>query len=217
MKYVPSILFVVLVVTCLVLGKTNSVPTPVPQSLLQDASPNRGEDVPHLVLPPQGDSSVSLRTALVPQRSSTVPADGERAPEVSDCLTLRAERDQLIEEVARLQLQLEKTRYPEESAYGLFLDSFEAKGTSQLERDFVRYALEEIPVLALHSGEASWILERNRQNDWKLYAETRDIALINFLGPQRVLAEATPATLDQYKEWYDKQEWLSVFGTRKPQ
>ena len=86
--------------------------------------------------------------------------------------------------------------------------------TEQVERDQVKYALEEIPVF-LNAGEATWIVERYRNDDWKSYAETRDVAMIRFIGPARVLAEAPPEKMTQYRDWYDESEWLALFGTAK--
>jgi hypothetical protein len=137
-------------------------------------------------------------------------------------LGIQQELDLLRDENAGLRAQLaihaleaERARYPEDSPYGAFLQSYEAEQLpDQLERDQVKYALEEIPVF-LNAGEATWIVERYRNDDWKSYAETRDVAMIRFIGSARVLAEAPPEKMDQYREWYDESEWLALFGTVK--
>jgi len=132
------------------------------------------------------------------------------------CAEMRAERDNLSTVVAHLQLQLERKEYPEDSPYGYFLSSSEAEGTTQDERNHVRYVLDDHPVEMLTHGEATWLIERLHQKDWKRFASTRDIAIIRFLGPERVLSQATPEALKNYSEWYDAAEWQMLFGSQKP-
>jgi len=222
MNYLLKLVFALMVVTALIVyvskGFSEEQVSPVHVVEPWDASietPRERSREESGSLSSPGDSSTSERT-LVPQATSSEFSLTIREVGV-ECPELLAERDRLVEEVAHLQLQLEKTRYPEDSAYGMFLESHEAEGTSQQERNAVREALEEVPVMVLHAGEAAWIMERQQEKDWKVYAETRSEALIRFLGPQRVLAEATPLGVEKLKFWYDSEEWLQLFGTQRPQ
>lgn len=130
---------------------------------------------------------------------------------------LREEVEELRLQLAALQLEALRAEYLDDTPYGAFLHSYEAEQiTDTLERDQVKYALDEISVM-LQPGEATWLAERHRNNDWKGFGETRDEAMIRFFGGARVLATVTPEKLATYKEWYDESEWLALFGTPKPQ
>jgi hypothetical protein len=193
------------------------------------------EHAPRDYIPAQPDAAPE-RAPVETLLSVGAPPSTERAPvgfaappeeELTEdanalLLGIQQELDLLRDENAGLRAQLaihaleaERARYPEDSPYGAFLQSYEAEQLpDQLERDQVKYALEEIPVF-LNAGEATWIVERYRNDDWKSYAETRDVAMIRFIGSARVLAEAPPEKMDQYREWYDESEWLALFGTVK--
>jgi len=137
-------------------------------------------------------------------------------PPHDPCATVLAERDALREENTKLQTELLRLRYPEESPYGLFLRSYEGEQiTDPAERRFIELTLADFPFF-LRAGEATWLVERHRADDWKEFAETRDEAVIRFLGPQRILAEASPEWIGKQLDWYSDEEWVALFGTPKP-
>jgi hypothetical protein len=162
---------------------------------------------------------VTHESSRAPVEVAPSPADDdmmELTAHLDDELAaLRSENDELRAQVAALQLAVLREQYPDDSPYGIFVHSYEAEQIKDSEeRRQVKYALDEVEVW-LRPGEATWLVERHRNNDWKQYGETRDVAMIRFYGPQRVLAEASPSQLKQYMEWYDEGEWLALFGTPK--
>ena len=125
------------------------------------------------------------------------------------------ECDELLATVRTLQLDREREGYSNGDPYQTWLTSSWAEGTTVEQRAQVRYMLDEVPI-ELRPGEAEWIIEREERDDWKLYGATRDVAFITFLGPQRVLAEASPEFLAELRADFDESEWSYVFGTPKP-
>lgn len=161
-------------------------------------------------------SGVTLEWRLpAPELTSGVevdcyPADEPRASDLTD-----DERAALFDEIETLNLSLERLSSATATPYAAFLASHDADGTTQDERDSVRYMLEETPVF-LRPGEAAWILARHECGDWKDHGPTRQIALIQYLGPHRVLDEASPEFLSVLRADYDDAEWWEIFGSPRP-
>lgn len=163
----------------------------------------------------QGEPRDSARVPVTVEASSA-GSPSEQLVADDPCAAVAAERDALREQLSEVRLEIERLRYPADTPYGHFLRSYEAKQiTDPAMRDKVRYTLDDIPVV-LRPGEASWIVRRYQEKDWKSYAPTVEEAVIRFLGPQRVLREAPPSWVESQRDWYDDEEWLALFGTPKP-
>lgn len=78
--------------------------------------------------------------------------------------------------------------YPESTPYGAFLRSPEASQMPELVQARVRDWLNEFPVV-LRPGEAQWLADRTLAGDWHNFAPTSTQAVIEFLGPARLIAE----------------------------
>lgn len=125
-----------------------------------------------------------LREALAAKRAARLEAE-----------ELRAQLEAALREVDRL-------RFPEDTPYGAFLASDEAKDiTDPAVRQTMKAWLEVFPII-LRSGEASWLAERAIANDYGKYGEHSEEAVILFLGVQRLEAELPPELLAEFRESY---------------
>jgi len=165
----------------------------------------------------EGAAMQSVRAALVtPEREPVdVQDEGERLDLDEHGQTLR-ERSLNRQEVRELIQHVA----PDEPIGGItpyerWLLGTDLADTTVEQRNQVRWMLEEIPI-QLRPGEAEWIIERAALDDWKLHGETRDVAFITFLGPKRVLQEASPELLAQLRADFDESDWSYLFGSPKP-
>lgn len=157
--------------------------------------------------------------AAVPSGPPTLPPSGSEGPAPQaledPCHELRKERRGLLEKIAQLEIEVLHLRYPESDPFGAFLRSYEATQiTDAEERKVIRATLEEVPVV-LRPGEATWIVERSRDEGLQQIPDPED--LIRFLGPQRVLREVPPSWFHaRHMQFYDEERWFNLFGTPKP-
>lgn len=166
------------------------------------------------------DAEETLVPAPQSERTPVSTATAGQEERVEDALALAQvtrERDELLDKIKKLQLDLLRLQWPaEETPYGLFLHSLDAEEiTNPRERAWVQYALEDIPVF-LFPGEAQWIVDLHRREGWKNLGMTSEEAIIRFLGPSRVLAEAGPQWVERQRDWYSEEEWLNLFGVPRP-
>jgi len=109
---------------------------------------------------------------------------------------------QLNEKLAEVMRERDRFMYGEDTPYGAFLSSYEADEIND-PNALVRIEdwLQKFPVF-LGVGEATWIAERTGAKDWKLYGRTSELALIRFLGPDRLVAELPPARSAELIAYY---------------
>lgn len=125
----------------------------------------------------------------------------ECPPRDLELITEQAARiEELNLQVRQLQRELMVLRNDPESAPKVaFLRSIDAEFiTAPEERRELLAILDDFPVV-LRNGEAIWIAERIRYDDWDLFAEEPHDAIVLKLGYQRLKAEMPPdkmATLD---------------------
>lgn len=135
------------------------------------------------------------------------------------CASVRAELDaaivvsnehektiaQLNRKLAAALRELGRLKYDETTPYGAFLASYEA---DEINAPYLLYAIEdwlrEFPVFLL-PGEATWIVERTAADDWGLYGQSCQEAVILFLGPDRLVAELPETRLAELRaEWAEE-------------
>jgi len=134
----------------------------------------------------------------------------------AECLELRSGQHWLEDRIRTLELELVLAKKDESTPLGAFFLSDEAKAMSPKMRKMFAECMQTIFPVFLQPGEATWIVERIQNDDSHLFGRTFNEAVIRFLGPQRVLAGATPTWLEYQKQFVDDQEWLALFGTPKP-
>jgi hypothetical protein len=182
-------------------------------------APAAPEEPPPVVAPvePPVPSVPLVRESVPPEfpPPPVTPVEPEVVVPSEEELATQAAVEEMRQRIADLEREIELASAEEWSPYKVFLESYEGAAATAEQRASVRYMLDEVP-LALLPGEASWIWERDELDDWKLFGETREVAFITFLGPQRVLSEATPELLQELMDWYDEPEWAQLFGTPKP-
>ena len=105
-------------------------------------------------------------------------------------------------EIANLKAQLRVATNPESTPYGAFLRTPEGAAISDVSvLTNIQDWLKLYPVLLL-PGEGTWLADRIRNNDWKLFAPTQEQAVIQFIGPARIAAVISPEELSKLREEY---------------
>jgi hypothetical protein len=77
---------------------------------------------------------------------------------------------------------------------------------SDAERRKVVATLTEFPV-ELRAGEVEWLVESYRTDDWKMYGELYEEALLVYLGAERVLAVLPAVRVDELRLEYGMRSW----------
>lgn len=164
--------------------------------------------------------------------AATVSMRVDSPPDDPDLAAMRTELESLRNEIHRLKCELEQCRMPAEASacrdlarkfdecrfaeitpIGALIRVPEYEELSEKDRREVQYTLDDYPVL-LQAGEAAWIAERWRQDDWHMYGRNVREALILFLGPARVAREMPPDKLAELRGKCDDLEWARLFGNR---
>jgi len=159
--------------------------------------------------PPPTCANGFLPPRQVPIETASVVSD-DACNELRVALArAKAERDaaqvcvrELVDEVARLELELRRAKFPEDTPYGAFLLTAEAEDiTDEYALERIEDWLNQFPVF-LRPGEATWIAERTLRDDWGLYGRTSERALIQFLGSARLIAELPAERLAELRQEY---------------
>lgn len=110
---------------------------------------------------------------------------------------------ELREKLAEVTRELNALQFPDDTPYGAFLASPEAKDITdpQLLVAF-KALLDDFPVM-LRPGEATWIAEHSREKEWGAYAYPNERQLVYFLGPERLAAEIPLDKLFEDYLWND--------------
>jgi len=74
------------------------------------------------------------------------------------------------------------------------------------ERRKVSATLSEFPV-DVRTGEVAWLVESYRTDDWKMYGELYEEALLVYLGADRVLAVLPAEKVDELRLEYGMRSW----------
>ncbi len=131
---------------------------------------------------------------------------------------LEASRESLIEAaltieklnttLARVIRERDRFKFPMNTPYGAFLAGYEA---NEITDPYVLAGIEswlrQFPVI-LQPGEATWIAERIAAKDWGQYGRTPEVALILFLGPDRLIAELPPARIAELRTYYYDEQFF---------
>jgi len=129
--------------------------------------------------------------------------------ELEAALVINNEQEQTIVELkAKLAAAIrarDRLTFDVETPYGAFIASHEAEEINDpysLER--IQDWLRQFPVF-LGPGEATWIAERTSAKDWTRFGRTSEVALILYLGPDRVMSEVSPARAAELRAYYNDE------------
>lgn len=197
-----------------VLWRFSSIEIRDPVEVDPAATENRGAPIGESedLTDPDPLADVSFRAEMGAQREvvgsepAHHPDDLARIQKLEEEITaLETERKALREQVAFLQLALLREQNPEATPLGAFLHSEEAEAIPEEQiRVHVREWLERFPVF-LRPGEATWIAERERIDDWLQFGRTAQLAVIHFLGINRLKAELPEERLAELREYYEEE------------
>jgi hypothetical protein len=157
-----------------------------------------------------------MREIILPSPLSEVPpraiASGEDAMILPPDST--AEIAKLKAEVARLSYELTCCEYPEDTPYGAFIRSPEAKRFSDEEKANVRSLLEEIPV-KLTGAEADWI--GKHRSELMIPGTDYLTNVVRYLGTERILREvgSDPVKLGKLKEAFGDAMFEQFFSVSR--
>ncbi len=158
-------------------------------------------------------ASAESRQAALEELEQTDPVSGVPCEGVEAALALqrqmRAEAQARLEtlraKLERCNAQRAALVEDPSSPYGAFLLSKEAEQiTDPALRVRLQDWLTQFPVF-LRPGEALWIAERETLSDWNSFAYTSDLAVIRYLGPERLAAELPRPRLEALRAmWIDE-------------
>jgi hypothetical protein len=148
--------------------------------------------LPRTPPPPTASERISER---IEERQSTEAVRPDPDPCEALMRQLQATEDELMR--LRVDLVLQSSLLDEELLRTEATDS---------ERRKVSATLSEFPV-DVRTGEVAWLVESYRTDDWKMYGELYEEALLVYLGADRVLAVLPAERVDELRLEYGMRSW----------
>ncbi len=119
---------------------------------------------------------------------------------------IATEPERLRRKLDAAERELELFRRARALESDLLRDELEAAGATGEEENGVRSLLEDFPIV-LSAGEATWILESLRSDDWMVYSPNYEEALMLFFGPERILEVLSSDDVESMRFQFGDRQW----------
>lgn len=115
------------------------------------------------------------------------------------------EANVLLARIAHLERELALAKLDPTTPFGHFATLPEAEGIDTKTLSAAQSWLEQFPVI-LAPHEAEWLIERIKENDWKLWpGHGSTETLIVYLNPDRLVAELPAARVAELRAYYEEE------------